>query len=272
MEKISEGRTAEVYDYAQNQVLKLYQSFVPNDAIQYEYNINQLVSLLPVNCPKVFNKIEQEDRTGIVFEKINGISMLHAMMKPEHNVQQLANIFADLHIQLHQAEIEKESIPQYKIRLQKELLTENILNTELLTLEEKESILAKLATLEEDNRLCHGDYHPDNVLLGENNWIIDWMTGNIGHPLGDIARTIIIIRYAIIPIELPNHLQILINQQRENLLQYYLIRYFAQTDYSMHDIEKWMLPIAAARLLEPIPESEKKVLLEFVHERLSQEL
>lgn len=268
MQKISEGRTAEVYDFDSHHVLKLYKNDVQREVIEYEFRTNQLVSHLDIKSPRAKHLSEHSNRTGIVFEKIKGTTLLQAMVETDYNIQKLAYLFAELHIQLHQKEIELDAIEQYHMRFQKENLKDNILHAHLLTTEQKETIVARLALLEDGSRLCHGDYHPDNILLGEDNWIIDWMTGNIGNPLGDVARTIVIIRYGTIPIEIPPSVHEYINQQREILLQNYLTRYLSLSGYNINQFEQWMLPIAAARLIEPIPEEEKKTLLSFILSQL----
>ncbi|WP_214855352.1 phosphotransferase family protein [Exiguobacterium sp. s166] len=44
--------------------------------------------------------------------------------------------------------------------------------------------------------LCHGDFHPYNLLLvKEELYVIDWMDASIGNPLMDVARTFLLIRY-----------------------------------------------------------------------------
>ncbi|KAA8746258.1 phosphotransferase family protein [Paenibacillus sp. UASWS1643] len=47
-------------------------------------------------------------------------------------------------------------------------------------------------TLPDQQQICHGDFHPDNVMLseaGDQYWVTDWMTGMSGDPAGDVARS-----------------------------------------------------------------------------------
>jgi Ser/Thr protein kinase RdoA (MazF antagonist) len=47
-------------------------------------------------------------------------------------------------------------------------------------------IRERLDELPDEERVCHGDFHPDNVLLGEGGpVIIDWGPASAGHPLAD---------------------------------------------------------------------------------------
>ncbi|MET1174803.1 phosphotransferase [Paenibacillus amylolyticus] len=50
--------------------------------------------------------------------------------------------------------------------------------------------------------MCHGDFHPDNVMLseaGDQYWVIDCMTGMSGDPAGDVARSWVILMSATLP-------------------------------------------------------------------------
>ncbi|WP_308530680.1 aminoglycoside phosphotransferase family protein [uncultured Paenibacillus sp.] len=65
----------------------------------------------------------------------------------------------------------------------------------------KQEIMDYLKSLPDGTRLCHGDFHPENVMIGERNWVIDWMTGMIGNPAGDVARTLLLFRFGTLPDE-----------------------------------------------------------------------
>ena len=46
-----------------------------------------------------------------------------------------------------------------------------------------------------DDRLCHGDFHPGNILQTRNGWrLIDWPTAFAGDPLADVALTLRLLR------------------------------------------------------------------------------
>ena len=50
------------------------------------------------------------------------------------------------------------------------------------------------------NRLCHGDFHPGNILVTKHGpIIIDWMTASKGTACGDVARTSVILEAAQAP-------------------------------------------------------------------------
>ena len=51
-------------------------------------------------------------------------------------------------------------------------------------------MLNHLGSSGDGDKLCHGDFHPGNVLLTEKGAVvIDWMTASICNPWADMART-----------------------------------------------------------------------------------
>lgn len=139
-------------------------------------------------------------------------------------VKKEAQRLAELHKSIQQKVDFK--LPNCKTRLK-----DNISKTELLQDDVKTRLYKYIDELEEDNILCHGDFHPDNVLITKDGEIIiDWMTATQGNPLADIARTSVMFKFG--------------------------------------QIEQWKLPVAAARLNEWLPQNEKTALLKFVNVKM----
>ena len=55
-------------------------------------------------------------------------------------------------------------------------------------------LLGLLAGLDDGGRgVCHYDFHPANVLVGPNGWVvIDWLTAAAGPSSADLARTLVL--------------------------------------------------------------------------------
>ena len=52
-----------------------------------------------------------------------------------------------------------------------------------------------LKTLPSGNRLLHGDFHPGNILIESGNTVlIDWCNVTKGHPLADVANSLILLK------------------------------------------------------------------------------
>ncbi|BAH44351.1 conserved hypothetical protein [Brevibacillus brevis NBRC 100599] len=268
MKKISEGRTAEVFAQDQEKILKLYRDGFPMEAVKYEYEVNRIVAFLEIPAPRAYDLIDFDHKKGIVFERIEGSTLLRMGVQFPNELDCLTKEFAELHYRIHKYELDVERIGGSSVLNQKEVLARNVQNASQLSSEVKHEIIEYLKNLPDGNRLCHGDFHPENVMIGERNWVIDWMTGMIGNPAGDVARTLLLFRFGTLPDEAPSSVKDALELMRDKINGVYLEQYLSYSGLQFSDIDEWMLPIAAARLSEWIPNEEKALLLNLIEERL----
>jgi aminoglycoside phosphotransferase (APT) family kinase protein len=260
---INQGRTAEIYDIGNNQILKLFRKSFPIQAIENEFKIANVIKDCNLPLPEFFGKIEQDDRIGLVYEYIHGQSMLRQIMQKPWAFFRYARQMAEIHSTLHQTKV--EGIP-----CQKERLKFFINKTDELTEDIKNRIIGVLKNLDEGSYLCHGDLHPDNILFSspERPIVIDWMTATAGIPAGDVARTKIILKYSKVPSHLPFITRISSTIFKSLLCHAYLNHYIKLTGITRQEISAWELPIAAARLFENGPKEEKDALIKFINKEL----
>lgn len=268
MKKISEGRTAEIFAH-QGKIVKLYRDGLPEEVVKYEFEVNRVIARLGITAPKAYELIDYSQRMGIVFEQIEGSTLLRMSIQYPNELTKLMQQFAYIHFQIHEHELTEKQLEGTSIGNQKAALTHNIQNTTLLTEDVKQRIISYLKVLPTGSCLCHGDFHPDNVLIGERNWVIDWMTGMIGNPAGDVARTLLLFQYGSLPDEAPSHVKEALGRIRTQINDVYLEQYLSYSKLSFSDIDHWVLPIAAARLTESIPDEEKELLVNVIEERLT---
>ncbi|GIP17515.1 aminoglycoside phosphotransferase [Paenibacillus montaniterrae] len=259
---IALGRTAEIISYDNQHILKLFKEDMPMNLIISEFNNTREVYNIGIQCPKPFEIIDYVGRKGIVYKRITGITMLRSIIEDPTNVIAEAKSLADIHLDIHQRLV--ENLPN-----QKELLAEQIKHAPLITNQEKDKVLKKLSELSDDCKLCHGDFHPDNIIYSEaRHWVIDWMTGMKGTPAGDVARTYLILKLGRISDEIPKEVYEFISQIRNQILENYIKEYLKKSNISMNEVNNWFVPIAAARLGERIPDEEKKELIEVIRNNL----
>ena len=119
--------------------------------------------------------------------------------------------------------------------------------------------LERLDQLPDDDALCHGDYHPDNVLMTQTGpIIIDWGSASSGHPLADVAQTELLLQVGEPPSSAPSRW--LLASARTLVRQAYIRRYLRLRPASADEIAAWRLPIAVARLGERIAGEQEKLL------------
>lgn len=260
---IGEGNTAEVYTWGEADILKLFRKEFPLEGVEKEFRVSKEIEKLGLPTPKVGELIEYDGRNGIIYEKIKGASLLTQITKRPWVAGKYAKQLAKMHYEMHQCKA--EGLASYK-----ESLEWNILHTKALSEDKKQAILQLLNKLPEGEALCHGDFHPGNVIESEKQFVIlDWMTATCGNPSADVARTILLMRDAALPGNMPGAVKKLINLMRNRMTNSYLKNYIKLSNMSLQEIEQWRLPIIAARLTEWIPESEKNSLLIEIGETLS---
>ncbi len=188
MKRIGIGRTAEVFDYKDNKVLKLFYSTVNEEDIEYEYLITKNISGMTNIVPKVYDVINVKDRMGIVYEKLNGEMLSDHLARNLKNARKIVHKFAQIQKRLNNISI--ETFPNHTNKLK-----QKIMSSSLLCDPEKEVILKYLKIINRDE-ICHGDYHPENVFVDQdhNFRVIDWANTFVSNKYIDIAKTYYLIK------------------------------------------------------------------------------
>jgi uncharacterized protein (TIGR02172 family) len=252
---IAFGRTAEIYAWKEGQVLKLFFDWFPTEAIEYEAQVAQRVYASGIPSPKPGELLTLAGRRGLVYERLDGPTMLNIFEKQPWQVKTLARRFAELHVEMHA--ITTTEPPSQHARLQRKIQEAKPLSETL-----RQAALQALAALPEGASLCHGDFHPGNILMtAKGPVVIDWIDVTIGHPLADFARTALLVRYGALPPATP--LGLVVRWGRNTFYKTYHQRYFELSKLNPADLEAWIPVVAAARLSEDI-QSEESALLTIV--------
>ncbi len=234
LQLIGTGNTAQVYDWTDGQVLKLFYKDYPRNAIDREYSNAMAVKDLDFSKPKVHEIMEYHGRTGLIYDKLSGETLVDWVLRTG-DLNQCAYYMSHLHKKILQ--MEQKDLPGYK-----EFLEYHICNSKILEENNKEEALQLLKGLPEGNTLCHGDFYPGNILIsGTDVSVIDFMNLCRGSDRYDIARTVYLIEYTPVPQEDPNK-EYLINAKR-NLAEKYL-SFMGVTKAMIHD---YLVVIKAAR-------------------------
>ena len=245
---IARGRTADVYDWDEGHILKLFNDWFPLRDVEYELKIARAVHASGVKSPTVGDIIQIAGRNGLIYERVPGISMLAMFRRRPWLVVRYARIFAELHAQMHEKVLEAD-VPTLRGKLQYRIEHLDILPASLET-----SLLDALRSQPEGDRVCHGDFHPDNLLIsGSDANIIDWIDASRGNPLADVARTSIILLGAAENAQIPNPFLKLFVKSFHSV---YLSLYFRLRPGGQDEYRRWLPIVAAARLDEGIREIE----------------
>jgi uncharacterized protein (TIGR02172 family) len=249
---IAFGRTAEIYAWGEGQILKLFQDQFSVGQVEYEARIAAIVHAAGLPIPAVGEVVEINGRAGLIYERVAGVSMLETFKAKPGRFFQFARLLAELQAEMHTCRVPE--LPSLRQRLEKK-----IREAETLPSDMRRAILATLDRLPDDDCLCHGDFHPDNVLLtARGPIIIDWTDATCGSPLADVARTSLLLRVGALPSG-PSALWLLSVGRRWFRLAY-LKRYFQLRPGDPRQLSAWQPVIAAARLKEKIPGEQEQLL------------
>ena len=132
------------------------------------------------------------------------------------------------------------------------------------------AVIAILDSLPTKKQLCHGDPNPRNILIQEGKAVvIDWMNASIGNPEADLAEYVVMIRYAILPPDLPHDVVDLFDSMRESIIGAFTNEYARLSNITYDEVDAWITPIAARRLsADAISEDEKVLMVREIRERL----
>jgi len=236
---IGKGLTSVVYEWGEGRVLKLFEAWLPRASIEREFVATRALHDAGLSVPATYELIELDGRQGIVFERIAGISLFQQVQARPWRLFSAARQLAELHADLH-----RRPAPS-GLRSQHQQIASWI-DACSWPDDEKNSARRSLSGLPDGSTICHGDFHPENILLtARGPVIIDWIAATRGHPLGDVARTSLLFEVANFPEDAPRHMHFLLKIARTALHATYLRRYFQIGSGRRAEISGWRTPLMA---------------------------
>ncbi|HMN61154.1 MAG TPA: aminoglycoside phosphotransferase family protein [Anaerolinea sp.] len=261
LEMIGEGRSAQVFAWDQGRGLKLFYSDARPDWLEREFRATDAAYRAGVPVPRPYEMIEYEGRQGIIYERIDGVSGVTLFRRKPWLLVPLVRQVARLQAQTLQ--VRAPDLPPLRDAL-RATIQRGIQGG--FTEPEARQILARLDALPDGDRLCHMDFHPDNVMQTSRGWvIIDWMNALSGPPLADVARSSVILKVSGPPPGASGGMMITLGSRLAYLVYSREIR--ARMRFAERDLRAWILPVAAARLVENIP-GERPRLIEIIRRGL----
>lgn len=67
---LSRGNTAEIFDYSENKILKLFNKDYPELAINHEFENSKIIFNLGIKTPKAYEITDCSERKGIIYDKL----------------------------------------------------------------------------------------------------------------------------------------------------------------------------------------------------------
>jgi hypothetical protein len=236
---LAAGQRAEVFEWG-SRVVKLCRSPGSKQVIFREAAINAAVEALGLPVPAVWGVQQIDGRWGIVFDRVNEVSFAEQMLGDPVVIPHCLQILVNLQVRIHAHLADQFSSL-------KGWLATRITRTTLLDEPQRQILLNGLREMPDGDHLCHGDFHPRNV-LGEASQpiVIDWPNACCGDPAADVCRSYLILKL-----------------HADEVAEPYLDAYCQIARGRRQTILDWLPYIAAARLAEDVP-GEQYSLLELI--------
>ncbi|AIW85070.1 aminoglycoside phosphotransferase family protein [Bacillus mycoides] len=228
---IAKGNTAGIY-LCDNKVVKLFKEYLPNTESLYEARKQKYAYSCGLHVPKVFEVTEIQGRQAIIMEYVEGESVGELLLNNLSKAEYFISICVSIQQKIHAISVSSDEIEPMEERLYRQINSVHDLDEK-----QKGNILKKLDSITFEPRVCHGDFHPFNVIMsnGDVN-IIDWVDASSGDIRADVFRT-----------------YLLYSQNSVELAEMYLHMYCKKTGLLRDEIFQWAPIISAARLAESTP-------------------
>ena len=240
-----EGFNGESYDHKTDPtvMLKLYHPGKIQQPMD-EMMLARKVYNMGIPTPKPGEYVVTEDgRYGIRFRRIPGkVSYARATGDHPEKVQQYAEEFAEMCLQLHSTHVDTTQFESVKERYYR-LLTEN----PFFTTGEKDKIGKFIADVADSDTSIHGDLQFSNAIFtGSKRYFIDLGDFCYGHPLFDVGML-----YLCCILDGEDYISEYFHMHKETAVQFW--EAFAQVYYgkdrSLKDIEEEIRPFAGLKTL-----------------------
>jgi len=183
LEQIAQGGQSKIYNYDNDNILRVPQRELDYKRVKYEYEVYKLIQEY-LDVPHVKELIEIDNKPCIIMEKILGIDLVKELQVKPYKLFSLPGKLAQLHTSIFQVSISD------KLSTNHENAHYCIKNSKLLSDEQKRKLQNILENLDKGSSLCHGDFHPGNIIISKGkNFIIDWSSASSGSIYFDIAHT-----------------------------------------------------------------------------------
>jgi len=185
---LGSDKQAEVFEYGEG-VLKLYRAPASKAAAFREAAALAEVETLDLPVPRVGAVGEFGGRWGLAMTRADGRSFAEQM---QDGPAAMAACLADmvrLQRQIHARPA--TAFPALRSRLRA-----NIERAPTLGAARQRRLLERLEALPDGKQLCHGDFHPWNIIGSPGAaTVVDWLDATRGNPDADVCRSYVLMRH-----------------------------------------------------------------------------
>lgn len=253
---LARGSRSVVHEFGPGAVAKVPLPETPEGWIRFEAIYTEAVAGCGVAVPQVLGIEVIDGREVSIFERVDGPTMWDALLHDPTSARVLGQQLAALHAALLAV------TPPITLPSQRARITTKIAEAARLIDPQIARFSARIPATSGRVVLCHGDFHPKNIILAAGGpVIIDWFDASRGDALADMARTSILMRGN--PesdlTATAGHLPGASSAMLDALHTYYLDAVLAATSTTEDALAPWRIVQIAARLAEGV---DRELLLQ----------
>lgn len=242
---LAEGREAEVFLRADGDVVKVMRSASQEPRVRREAAALQAIADREHLAPAFREITKVAGRPALVSERVEGDDLLARLSRQPWLVLRVGRTLGHAHAAMHRHQA-PPALPDLSDELHERILSANALPAEYVA-----ASLALVDTLPRGDRLCHGDFHPQNVLgTLDAPVVIDWGDASRGDPAADVARTLLLLRLGEPPPTMSKTMRALTAVGRGILTRRYLADYRRTAAEEPARLQDWLFVRVAARFAE----------------------
>ncbi|MDO4153266.1 MAG: phosphotransferase family protein [Candidatus Fimenecus sp.] len=237
LEKVIAVRTSKTVYKDGDRAIKVFDEDYKKSDILNEALNQARVEETGLPIPKLLEVGVVDGKWAIASEFIKGKTLGRLMEENPDKLDEYLNLFVDIQLQIH-----SQKAPL--LNKLKDKMNRKISETDLDATTRYE-LHTRLEGMPKHNKVCHGDFRPSNVIVGEDgvNYIIDWSHATQGNASADAART---------------YLCFYLKGETETA-EKYLDLFCEKSDTAKQYVQKWLPIVAASQSVKRKPE-EKELL------------
>jgi aminoglycoside phosphotransferase (APT) family kinase protein len=260
--KLAEGREAEIFAWDDVTVLRLLRD--PDAGVDAERELAALRAVrqsLPL-VPEARGRVEVEGRPGVLMERIAADDLLAVLTRAPWRMSWGMRLLGEVHARLHAIAAPSELPPL------REQIADRLARSPRVPPALAAYALDLLDALPDGESLCHGDFHPGNVLLTPRGpVVIDWGHAARGDAVGDLGRTSLMLRRGSLPPGTPTLIRAVAPFAVGAFGAGYRRAYLRVARADPARLRRWEIVRAVDRLVEGIPEEREGLLREIERSR-----
>ncbi len=247
---IARGNTSDIIAWTKDTVVKVLRPEIPRHWAAIEADITRRVHGAGLPVPFTDGVIEIDGRPGVILERIDGPTMWQRMKEMPQDVPGLMDTLVALQAELHATAV--RGLPDL-VRRHGSKIDEAV----QVSAADRQEAQLLLAAMPRGSALCHGDFHPANIILAERGMVIlDWFDAATGHATADRVRSSLLMRAPLDRAAMPVHLGGATIGSLDRMHSGYLAALARRGLIDVDEFAQWEAIVAVARMSEPVPSGD----------------